>query len=47
MEVGSSFANPKHEARFKMLQGCTQEEGLLPDELMQGLKAMDLAQGVG
>ena len=23
-----------------MLQGCTQEEGLLPDELMQGLKAM-------
>merc|ERR1719259_1460169 len=39
MEAGSSFANPKHEAVFKMLQGCTREEGLHRDELMQGLKA--------
>jgi len=34
---GSSFGNPKHEAVFKMLQGCTREEGLHRDELMQGL----------
>jgi len=35
---GSSFGNPKHEAVFKMLQGCTRDEGLHRDELLAGLK---------
>ena len=36
---GSTFGNPKHESVFKMLLGCTREEGLHRDELFQGLKS--------
>jgi len=35
---GSSFSNNKHEAVFKMLQGCNRDEGLHRDEVLQGLK---------
>lgn len=33
----SSFANSKHEAVFKLLSGCTREEGLSRDEMLQTL----------
>lgn len=34
----SSFANAKHEAAFRLLSGCTREEGLSRDEMFQTLK---------
>ena len=34
----TSFGNSKHDAVFKILQGCTREEGMGRDEVMQSLK---------
>lgn len=34
---GSTFGNPKHESVFKMLQGCSRDEGLHRDEVAKGL----------
>lgn len=36
--MSSAFANQKHDAVFKLLSGCTREEGLSRDEMMDGLK---------
>lgn len=34
----ASFGNSKHDAVIKVLSGCTREEGLSRDEMMQQLK---------
>lgn len=34
----ASFANPKHETVFKLLSGCTREEGLSRDEMYENLR---------